>query len=237
MSVSFNSNVTAGQMGRLGTEYEVQYKRYKNNEKFFGQSDFYGNMVAMGINENKVLNSFEKDMGYQTGSLSWSNSVSNNQDQNNVLFKAKDGSFVDVDFDRNSYRITNERSIAEACGVWTPEGGKAYDIMTVDRDGLNFYEFTSNGLGDGIQDTTGVEGVRNYANKWGLFTYLVKEVDCNYIANPTYTSEGLKGQWVSQFLRSNASQFMSSDEMNYLSILPDYRARQSFATAVYERLI
>ena len=86
MSVSFNSNVAAGQTGSLGKEYDIQYSRYKKNQAVFGEASFYGNLVTMGLNEEKVLNKFGNDMGYKDGSLSWGRSVSSNRDANNVLF-------------------------------------------------------------------------------------------------------------------------------------------------------
>lgn len=236
MSVSFNSNVAAGQTGSLGKEYDIQYSRYKKNQAVFGEASFYGNLVTMGLNEEKVLNKFGNDMGYKDGSLSWGRSVSSNRDANNVLFRAADGSFADVDFDRNNYTITTERDIAKSCGVWSDEGGKAYDIMTVDRGGLNFYEFTASGLGDGIQNTTGVERVLNYSNKWGLFSYLVQEVDYNYLLNDYYTEEGLKGQWIRQMLQNNVNQFMNSNEINYLSTLNEANGRLGLASYAYSRL-
>ena len=120
--------------------------------------------------------------------------------------------------------------------MWSDEGGKAYDIMTVDRGGLNFYEFTASGLGDGIQNTTGVERVLNYSNKWGLFSYLVQEVDYNYLLNDYYTEEGLKGQWIRQMLQNNVNQFMNSNEINYLSTLNEANGRLGLASYAYSRL-
>ena len=235
MSVSFSSGVTVGQTGNLGREYDIQYRRYQKNQSVFGEASFYGNLVTMGLNEEKVLNKFENDMGYSNGSLSWGRSVASNEDKNNILFKDNTGNFVDVNFDNNCYRVQSERNVAESFGLdWS--NGKPYDIMTVDQGGISFYEFTSTGLGDGVQNGYGFQRQNINNIKWGLTSFYHQEVDYRYLLADYNTDEGLKGQWIRQVLLQNANQYMNNDEIATLSSMTDTNARLGLAQVAYTRL-
>ena len=236
MAVNFYSSSNLGQTGSLGREYDVQYRRYQQNQYVFGESSFYGNMVCMGINEDKVLNRFEHDMDYETGSLSWGRSVASNDNYNEVLFRDTDGNFAEVNFDKNQYTIKDERTLTEEMGFdWT--NGKPYTVMTMDQGGMNFYELTTTGLQDGVQDGYAIERQRAGNIKWGLTSYYQQEVNPYYMYANDNSYEGMKGQWIRDILFQNKKQFMTDSEISMLSTLSEMNANYSLALIAYNRLL
>ena len=236
MAVNFSANPGVGQTGRLGTEYEVQYRRYQKNQEIFGESSFYGNMVCMGINEDKVLCKFEDDMGYNTGSLSWGRSTQSNDNRNEMLFKDSGGNFAQVNFDKNFYTIKSERNITEEMGFdWSY--GKPYDVMTLDQGGINMYEFTATGLKDGVQDGYSIQRERVGNIKWGLYSFYHQELNPYYLYNNDNSSEALKGQWARNILMQNANQFMNASEIYSLSNMSENYANYNLALLAYDKLL
>ena len=238
MAVSFSKNPSVGQTGKLGMEYEVQYRRYQKNQEVFGESDFYGNMVCMGINQDKVLCRFENDMGYDPGSLSWGRSVASNDNKNEMLFKDTSGNFAQVNFDKNFYEIKSEKNLAMEIGVWDPESnGKPYDILAIDQGGINIYEFTSTGLNDGVQDGYSIQREQLSTNKWGAFSFYHQELYAPYIYANNNSEEGLKGQWARKVLMQNANQFLNKSQINSLSAMSDDSANYQLAAWAYQNLL
>ncbi len=235
MAVNFYSRSNLGQTGSLGREYDVQYRRYQQNQYVFGESSFYGNMVCMGINEEKVLNKFEQDMDYDKGSLSWGRSIASNDNYNEVLFKDTSGNFAEVNFDKNQYTIKDERTLTEEMGFdWT--NGKPYTVMTMDQGGMNFYEFTMTGVKDGVQDGYAIERQRAGNIKWGLTSLYHQEVNPYYLYANDNSYECMKGQWVRNILYQNLNTFMSDNEISMLSSMNETNANMSMAMLAYERL-
>ena len=237
MAVNFSSNPPVGQTGKLGTEYEVQYRRYQKNQEVFGEADFYGNMVCMGINEDKVLCRFEDDMGYTPGSLSWGRSVESNDNKNEMLFKDAYGNYAQVNFDKNFYEIKNEKTLVTEMGIWDPQSnGKPYDIMTLDQGGVKFYEFKSTGTQTDGQQGYDFRNELYLGNKWGLTSFYNYEVDPNYLCVDVNTEEGLKGQWARKVLMQNANQFLNDSQISLLSSMTEYNANIQFAQWAYNYL-
>lgn len=212
MSFGFSTSPVVGQTGQLGTEYDVQYRRYQKTQQVFGEASLYGNLICTGVDENKVLDEFERDMGYDLDSLSWSSSISNNDNPNNILFKDDAGNFAEIDFDKNFYEIKNERKITEDMGFdWS--NGKPYSVMTLDQGGISFYCFTPDG-NDGKQDGYSIYREKVGNIKWGLTSLYHQEINPYYLyANDDYSVSGLNGQYLKSLLYSTASQFMSASEI------------------------
>jgi len=228
--INRTSGTYAGQTGELSKAYDVQNRRYQKNQSVFGRCSFYGNLIMNGVNEEKYLQREEKAMGYEKGSLSWGNSVASDEDENEILFQDSKGNFTIMDFDNGTYSIQSEKTLTESFGFdWS--NGKPYDVMTIDQGGLNFYDYVSTGLGDGVQDSFGIYNTKMSNIKWGKTSYIQQELDTSYWGYDDGTAESYKSHNAWSVLQGTSSQFMSAKEARTLNSISGYT---NYATAYAE---
>ncbi len=183
-----SSNQYVGKTGDLGTEYDVQWSRFKTRQRVLGFKDFKSNLFLSGVDGNVVLQKIEnhiegdeaKGNGVDADLLDWDKYLESNDKKNDILFQGKDNkTFTNVDFNNDSYAVMNERGFSEKIGMsW--KNGKPYDAFEINQNKINFFEFQFGGLGDGNQlnEVINLEGFDNA--RWGLQNYVIREVDTSY---------------------------------------------------------
>ena len=190
MSSMIGSTTNVGKTGTLGSEYDVQYNRYKQLKAGLGFSDFKSSLFMTGVDGNVVLQRIENNVesGNQTTGngtdgdlLSWNSYLKNNKNSEELLFQSKDGKlFTDIDFSKDNYKILDRNGFAKSMGI------DAYDTFTINQNNVTAYEFTFDGLGDGTQANI-VQNINEV--QWGALTSVYREVDTSYWS----TSELAKG--------------------------------------------
>ena len=174
MSIYFNSKsgATVGQTGQFGEVIQNLQKRQEKDELWLGaSSSLFGYAVTQGYNTDKVMNYIENDMGFQRGSLSWSQSLVANDNEDAVLFKDPNGTYAEIDFKKNTFEIKTEKTIMAEAGLRTSD----YDKLDMDQVGFTFYKYINSGYGDGQADYTGFFRQRMDNLRWGLTSVLFTE--------------------------------------------------------------
>lgn len=179
----------AGKTGDLGSEYDVQWERYKIRNRVFGTNDFKSNLFLSGTDGDVVLQRIENHVesgnestgnGKDSDLLSWGRYLESNDKKNDILFQSADQKlYTNINFNIDRYEILDEEGFTEKLGMsW--ENGKPYDTFEINQNKINFFEFQFSGLGDGKQD----EAVFNLTEldnaRWGLQNYTIREVDTSY---------------------------------------------------------
>ncbi len=183
------SGVQSGQSGYgLGTEYDVQYKRYSKLNNFYSQYgpslSFKGTLTQMGVDtevflqavENKIEGDVNKGNGVTGDLLDWDDSIKSNDDSDDLLFKSENGNlYTEVDFTNNYYEVMDEKTFAKKLGF------EAYDVMSFENNSIKFYEFNFGGIGDGNQLNDNIDLSECNKTKWGSsMTLNSREVDTKY---------------------------------------------------------
>lgn len=184
------NTTNTGKTGDLGTEYEVQWSRYKARQRVLGTTDFKSNLFMNGIDGDVVLQQIEnhiegddsKGNGKDKDLLNWDSYLESNNKKNDILFQSEDTkTYTNVDFNNNKYEKLDEKGFTEKIGMnW--ENTKPYDAFEISQNKINFYEFKFSGIGgeDKSQENL-VINLNDFDNaRWGLQNFVIREVDTSY---------------------------------------------------------
>ena len=149
-------------------QFEISIGRGEKISKF----DY---LELNGYNPDNVLDIYANAAGYQNGSISWSKSVSSNENDHDVLFQDKNGNYLEMNMDKGTYVVKSEKNIVEEAGLKMSQ----YDKLTLDQGGFTFLKFFKSGLGDGVKDYVGFFRQKMDNLKWGLTSVIYTEVSEN----------------------------------------------------------
>ncbi|MDD3236971.1 MAG: hypothetical protein PHV37_02600 [Candidatus Gastranaerophilales bacterium] len=221
------NRVQSGQTGDLGTEYDVQWNRYKKRARSMGYTDFKSSLFCSGTDGNSVLQRIENHIegddtlgdGNNANLVSWDKYLQSESNKNDILFENKDDSlFTNIDFTKGQYAVYDEQGFTEKLGMsW--ENGKPYDVFEVNQNKINFYDFVFGGVSDGKQ-TDATFNLSECDNaKWGLQNYTIREVDTSYWGKVENTDnyESILSHDTLKTIKQAMPQWMTSEIKTQLS--------------------
>ena len=183
-----SSYLSAGDSGRLGTEWSVQNARRNALQRYYGVAndgeklDFDSALIMMGIDDEVVLDKIEFnvlgfDKKYGGDLLEWSSSAWSDNTPDDRLFQGSGKDlFTNIDFNNGTYKVLDERSMTEDLGMdWS--GGKPYDVLEVKNNRINFYDFVFAGTDDGSQKNVVFNLNELTSARWGINKYNIREVN------------------------------------------------------------
>lgn len=226
---SISNNTSVGQTGDLGSEYDVQWSRFKTRSRVLGTTDFKSNLFLNGVDGDRVLQNIENHIegddfdgnGQKEDLLSWDRYLQSDDNRNDILFQSKDNKlFTDVNFNIDKYEVMDERSFTEKLGLdWS--GGKPYDTFSIDQNKINFYEFVFDGIGDGTQANEVFDLSKFTNSRWGIQSYTLREVDTKYWDSKTdpTNQESLLSKDSLEVIMRTMPQWMTDDIKSQLSKL------------------
>ncbi|MBQ7450329.1 hypothetical protein IJS77_02835 [bacterium] len=178
MSLYFNSlnGGIVGQTGTLNSGWlaNLQARQSRDEDNIYGgeTASLYDYSVMNGYRTDTLADAIANSAGYQNGSIDFSRSVTNNNNDHNVLFQDKNGNFLDIDFDKGTFAVKSEKNIVEEAGLKMNQ----YDKLTLDQGGFTFIKFIKSGLGDGIRDYIGFFRQKMDNLVWGATSVIYSEV-------------------------------------------------------------
>lgn len=219
-----------GKTGDLGSDFDVQWSRYKIKSRELGYTDFKSSLFMGGVDGDAVLQDVEDHIegndyngnGVDGDLLSWDKYLESDNKKNDLLFASKDDkTFTNVNFNTDSYKVMDEKGFTEALDMdWG--NGKPYDAYEITQNNINFYDFifggTSGGQTNRTYDLTDCDNAR-----WGLQSFTQRTVDTSYwgkAANPSDQQSVLANDTL-RIIKQSMPQWMTNEIKQQLSNYPE----------------
>ncbi|MBQ2643987.1 hypothetical protein IJG14_00260 [bacterium] len=216
-----SSYLQSGDLGKLGTEWEVQNERRNQLSRRFGggslgnKMDFQSALVMMGVDDEAVLNKLEfnvlgTDKRYDGELLDWQRSAWSSNSVDDRLFQGSDMKlFTNVDLENGTWQVLDEQAFTETLGMdWS--GGKPYDVLELQNNRIDFYDFVFAGTSDGSQKeiTFDLNSLSNA--RWGINNYNIREVNTNLLGKGRSTDyESSLAQDTARIILENAQSWIT----------------------------
>lgn len=207
------STIGVGESGKLGTEWQIQNGRRNGLARLYGGSDgnldLSSSMSLLGTDKDASLDRIEysivgdRDAGGTL--LDWSASAWSAGNCDDRLFQSASGDlYTNVDLEKGTYLVMDEQTLTEQLGMdWS--GGKPYDVLEISNNRINFYDFVFCGEEDGDQENLSFQLNELTNARWGLNSYVLREVDTDLLKSSVYNGIGDN---VQQALAYNTLQIM-----------------------------
>lgn len=244
---------TIGQSGSLGSDWNIHNNRRMAAEKRYKNDiDMYTYGTMGGVDTDQFLKNLADDIslspkntdGGNLLKLSWANSLYTESSPDDRVFldteSDDDTVFANLNMSKfdGTYEIMDEKKWSENLNFdWSK--GKPYDIFDINLNTVDFFNYTGNGLGDGVQNKVTAQirnSGQNYTNdKWGFNSVTYQEIDKSKIhLDPTAdTSEDdAETQLANQswsYIKEHKDQWltpaMKQVLSNYKEGTPEYESR------------
>lgn len=187
------STIGVGETGTLGQEWQIQNNRRNKVARMYGTDgklDLSSSMSLVGADKDASLDRIEygilgdRDAGGTL--LDWQASAWSAGNCDDRLFQSGSGElYTNVDLEKGTYKVMDEQTLTEELGMdWS--GGKPYDVLEISNNRINFYDFVFCGEEDGDQENLTFQLNELTDARWGLNSYVLREVDTDLLKSAVY---------------------------------------------------